>query len=904
MATDLNKTFDCAVIAEVFICRGTRYWKAAAVCVLMAFLLIGFITSVSAQSNIRATKHNLSSSGTGSVKATTETQVCVFCHTPHGASISGKAPLWNRTVNAAQTYTRYTSSSLDANNITDGFSAQPGGSSVLCLSCHDGMIALGNVNVLNGVAGPPSITGLTGTMPTGSGVNTGFTRNLGTDLSNDHPISITYNDALAVADGEMTRLSTADPKQQNTAASGTAGRLIGIRSSGYKPLLPLEPTHATNAGQVQCATCHDPHITKEKFLRLNRFQTTAAPSGTTFNEANDQICLACHPKLWATWAQSAHANTTSAAYEYKTDASVVRDFPTGTPNKKVWEVGCLNCHDTHTVSGSRRLLREGTGTTPSATSAAFQAGSITRPLENVSAIENTCYQCHNTPNNGGLDTVGATILKSTTLTATTGVPDIFTEFGRAVRMPIKTIDQNDVATAPANTNTNITEIHDITDSNFTESQLKLGRGNTMNRHVECTDCHNPHRVIKNSLVTGGGSATQRTHTAGGATGNIASGVLRGAWGVEPVFAALGNTWPQAPSSFTLKKGDPGIATLTDSGQAYLTREYQLCFKCHSNYANGDTAGSFPLLGNTGGGTSSGTNGMLRYTNVAAEFGSVNATALAEATRDQAEYGESSVATEDTTGLEPAGSYPADTDPGGSMTDIAGTQNHRSWHPVMWPTGRTLDERRISDTTYNFRTPFAANVGTQTMHCSDCHGQSTSWTTDTGPNLAQVQGPHGSSNNFLLKGTWSTSNSIGSPGFCGNCHNPTTTGSGTGDGLTNLRSGFNNAGTNSQGGHGNAHNGKSCMRCHIAVPHGWKNKAFLVNLNCVGTEGGQASECVTVSGAGNGGTGAVTMAPYYISSYLRVAVWRASGNWSETSCGMASGGSKGPGKDWMTDGGTC
>jgi hypothetical protein len=846
---------------------------------------------MAAPSNVAATRHNLSASGQFNVKATnaTDTQICAFCHTPHGANTSTVAgPLWNRNT-SGKTYTRYTSSSLDANTITDGFTDQPAGSSVLCLSCHDGMVALGDVNVLNGVSTSISLDNTNGgKMPTGKGGLTGFTRVLDTYLGNDHPISVTFNDTLAAQDGELQRLTTADPAQRDKIT----GNIIGIRGSGYKPLLPLEPTGKGGLGQVQCATCHDPHITAKKFLRLNRLQASG-PKGGNFDEANDQICLACHTKLGTTWSESAHANPTVADETYTTDAATLREF---TGNPAVWEVACLNCHDTHTVRGSRRLLREGVNSATSGTgSGTYRLGDNNDVVEKVAAIENTCYQCHDL-------STSATRIIGTANGST--VPDIRTAFtSSTVRMPITTSDQK------GTNNTNDREIHDITNADFIETPENLGKGDNSKRHVECTDCHNPHRVRRSSVFYGTsdttGEGAKRTHNVGGADGNIASGVLRGAWGVEPVYGAMTETWPQLPSSFTVKKGNPGSAT--DRAQTYLTREYQLCFKCHSNYSNGDTAASFPALGNTSNGTPLNTNNLQRYTNVAAEFGSVNATDPATTGTDQGEYGESTVAAiEDNTSLEPAGSYPADTVTS-IMTAEAGTQNHRSWHPVMWPTGRTLDERRISSTTsINFRTPFAAAVGVQTMHCSDCHGHSNSWIAGTGPDTSKTQGPHGSDKNFLLKGDWSTSTKIGTTQLCGNCHNPSAGTSGTGDAGTGRSSGFNNPGTNGGGGHGNAHDTKPCMRCHIAVPHGWKNKAFLVNLNCVGGEVAGKTSCDATSGyAGNpdDNAGPYTAAPYYVSSFLRVRIWKASGNWVESACG-GNNLNRAPGKDWMTGGNKC
>ena len=203
------------------------------------------------------------------------------------------------------------------------------------------------------------------------------------------------------------------------------------------------------------------------------------------------------------------------------------------------------------------------------------------------------------------------------LSTLTNVPDIKTDFALSITMPISNTDQGVV-----------TETHDIgtgtvaqRGKDFVESQTVLGLGNLNNRHAECTDCHNPHRVSKtrvfndNAAVPAAAGTHTHTDTAGYTHTNIASGVLRGTFGIEPVYAS--NSFHVMPSSFTVKRGDPGLSASTLVTENYVTREYQVCLKCHSNYAFSDnnlphTSSNLPLLGGMGGGTTSGANGMQRY----------------------------------------------------------------------------------------------------------------------------------------------------------------------------------------------------------------------------------------------------------------------------------------------------
>ena len=104
----------------------------------MPLMLLPLIAVAAASGgNIRFSKHNLSVGGPGEIKAVSESQICIFCHTPHNAR-RDIPYLWNRR-DQTVSYIPYQSSTLFARV------GQPTGASKLCLSCHDGTIALGAI---------------------------------------------------------------------------------------------------------------------------------------------------------------------------------------------------------------------------------------------------------------------------------------------------------------------------------------------------------------------------------------------------------------------------------------------------------------------------------------------------------------------------------------------------------------------------------------------------------------------------------------------------------------------------------------------------------------------------------------------------------------------------------------
>ncbi len=203
--------------------------------------------------DVAITSHNLSTSGTGTYHADGvvggTAEVCVFCHTPHAASGSVGVVLWNRAVNVAG-YTMYTSATIDMT-----IAGQPQGVSMACLSCHDGTLAFDQL--INGPGSDdydPAAASRGWSFAGGTDLSGAGVTYLSQDLSDDHPVSITYDTAQ-------------DPDFNTIADVETAG---------------LELYGAGN-DQVECGSCHNPH---EDVL----------PTFLRISNAGSAVCITCHIK--------------------------------------------------------------------------------------------------------------------------------------------------------------------------------------------------------------------------------------------------------------------------------------------------------------------------------------------------------------------------------------------------------------------------------------------------------------------------------------------------------------------------------------------------------------------------------------------------------------------------------
>ena len=288
---------------------------------------------------------------------------CSYCHAPHSGLATGYA-LWNQKQTTA-TYQFYTSSTYHQK----GQQPMLGSDSNMCLSCHDGTVAVGNTIV----SGQITMSGSMNSQDI-----------LGTNLQSSHPFSL----QLPIKD--------------------TIDLIASLVSQG-KTGDPLGKVRLIN-GNIECTSCHNAHVQSIDLL---------SPMFLVRDSSKAQMCLACHdPNRTITnqvnplagWSTSAHAIATNKV------ALGVNLGSYGT----VAGNACISCHTPHNALGPARLLHEpneqdcagchngGTNLTPAIPNVftefakighPFPAGNNTHDAAEDVLLNNnrhaTCVDCHN-----------------------------------------------------------------------------------------------------------------------------------------------------------------------------------------------------------------------------------------------------------------------------------------------------------------------------------------------------------------------------------------------------------------------------------------------------------------------------------------------------------------------------
>lgn len=290
---------------------------------------VAMFAAGSVVAGIANTKHNLGAQGTGTNKTTTTGEICVFCHTPHGADTGDNVavPLWNKTLSDPTAFKTYDQLGTSGTSTYDAAQANIGSVTLACLTCHDGTQAIDNIINAPG-SGMYDATGggadgldwaweVAGSDPlsvdgTGRLLATSIA-NLGTDLTNDHPVSMQYggggisasNPVGPMRDGDFVMPNKVDGLNRwyvdndFMAANGTGSTTDVLDVWDYKlytrTVTGADARGVQFAGEdepfVECGSCHDPHLETTTFLRIS----TEAQGGGMSN-AGSQICLACHTK--------------------------------------------------------------------------------------------------------------------------------------------------------------------------------------------------------------------------------------------------------------------------------------------------------------------------------------------------------------------------------------------------------------------------------------------------------------------------------------------------------------------------------------------------------------------------------------------------------------------------------
>ncbi|BCR03991.1 c-type cytochrome [Desulfuromonas versatilis] len=432
--------------------------------------------------SLLATPHNLAISGGGGehdIHSTEESRVCIFCHTPHHAQAI--APLWSRDADVLTIYIPYSSPTLKAGT------QQPQGASRVCLSCHDGTIALGLL--AGGVNLDPALPAI----PQHS--DPARNASLGTDLSDDHPISIAFLPGMNPELNDPSTLPEAMKQAEADYLECTAchdphnnqyGNFLVLDSSGQEDALCTtchkkygwelaDSVHRTGGSrfpgvgaevaQRGCRNCHRPHSAAGSPYLLEAAEEeanclTACHQGFPFSDVASQFSATAYHHPVENYLGVHRANPTTG----------MEDVPVAAAEK---HVECVDCHNPHQAGWQGSPLGSSTPSLPPATTAPQVSGALrgvrgvdktgTQPVSEASAEYEICFKCHAGPS-----------------------ADQFIGFaGRPVRQ-FESFDQSQrfYIGNPS--------YHPVTEDRIGNGASLLSSYQVGTIRVYCVDCHSPH----------------------------------------------------------------------------------------------------------------------------------------------------------------------------------------------------------------------------------------------------------------------------------------------------------------------------------------------------------------------------------------------------------------------------
>lgn len=250
---------------------------------ILCLLLVGWPAATEAKGppGVSNTVHNMSISGPvdpdwgvpGPYVTTNEEGVCIFCHTPHGGSLTG--PLWNHS-NVAVGFTHYNSASMGVS--LGSINRAPNEETLLCMSCHDGTVSVYSLhNYNNSLVGElqnenSGIVSNTATKIVYKFVNNARIGQASGDLSDDHPVSFSYDN-----------VKNSSPLYAAGGSRQTYLKDVVLAENGGMGVRFFSP-----GNRVECSTCHDPHV---DYVSNSDYTPFLIMPNT-----RSDLCLSCHNK--------------------------------------------------------------------------------------------------------------------------------------------------------------------------------------------------------------------------------------------------------------------------------------------------------------------------------------------------------------------------------------------------------------------------------------------------------------------------------------------------------------------------------------------------------------------------------------------------------------------------------